>query len=173
MNQVLYISQSQDFSFTVDLSSNIRPLAQGKSRFEISLNHDFSKVMMKSQDGIYSTFLDESQAVLFANSSSDTPGVTFTGSINFAPSIIASISLFRMMVPLAAVSYSTGLSSAINSFTGISKNHCRLNSFNLVAFGNFMGSIGTHSKNLINPLIKTLKQGCIDEIPSSSQGVGI
>jgi hypothetical protein len=124
---------------------------------------------MHSKNGILSTSLDDSHPVLTANTSSDTPGLSFLGSINFAPALKASISFFRMAVPLASVSYSTGLSAVVDSVKGISKQRCKSNSFDLVAFGNFKGSIGNYSRNLLNPLMKSLRHGCLDEIPAAYQ----
>lgn len=114
---------------------------------------------LHSQNGISSTILDNSQPKLTADSSSDTTGITFIGSIDFIPCITASVSFFKMQVPIASISFRTGLTATVNTLTGDSKAVCRL--FNLAAVGNFKGSIGNHSRNLLNPLSKILKHGCI------------
>ena len=122
---------------------------------------------MHSKDGILTTTLDDSHPVLSANSSSDSPGINFMGSIDFSPTIVASFSFFKRSVPIASVSYNTGFSAVVDSFTRLSKTRC--NSFDLVAFGKIKGSIGNYTKSLLNPLIKSLKHGCLDEMLTAAK----
>ena len=120
---------------------------------------------MHSENGISNTTMDMQEPMFSANSTSNFNGVSFIGSINFSPSITASISFFRMAIPLAAISYNTGFSAVVDNLSGKLYNQCKSNSFNLTAFGNFKGSIGNFSRNMLRPITKKLKSGCINPIP--------